>query len=388
VSLDGITYLCTDNFGNRIEELPFTNVTFSVALGTSGPFSAQLDVSDARVQSTSWVAATAPNLSQWWVDINGALVYGGRIQRRSFQSPSTVQIQGLDQWSYFAQRLQAEDYSATWNTQAKAAGSASIAWRIINDALNSSVFSMPILLGSPPSIPSTFWITMALPISQRTTVEQIVQELATLGWQVGFDFGVDWAYVAGIPTAQITLSYPRRGRVAGSTGLMMDLSQATAINWDEDGTQQATEVTETSTGMGGVALTDTWEPAMTTDGYPLLESAASHSVVSSTTLSNAILVAFAQDDLALAAYPVVTPKITMPMKAEPQIGEWIAGDEVRLLAAKQGGNVAPPVPRFPNGLDTYMRIIRADVTIPEQGVPTTAYTFNMPYSSTPQRPPQ
>lgn len=378
-----VTYLFTDNSGNRIEELPLTAVSFGLALNASGQFTGTLNVEDPRVRLLNWQAATAPNLAQVWVDIGGALVYGGRVTKRTYtQGSGTVQVQAMDHWSYLAQRLQAKDYSTTWATTAT--GAAQICRQIITDALNVAG-SLPITVSTPQPVGSGFGITLSAPASQRMTIDSITQQLSALGWQVGFDFAVDVAYVAGVPTATITLSYPRRGRVAGSTGLLIDVSRATAFSYDEDGSQQADQVTETATGTGGVSASGTWQAALSVDGYPLLERVGIHSSFSTAATPTQVMNAYVANDLALSAYPLVTPQVTLPMFADPAIGDFIMGDDARVVVPV--GTGVPTDPRFPGGMDFYWRIVKADCTIPTEGIPTMVLTLNIPPSTTPQRPP-
>ena len=412
-----VTYLFTDNYGNRLEELPLRNTRFTLTLNGSGAFSGELDVNDPGTQAKSWIGATAPNKSQVWVDIDGTLVYGGRVVHRTYSaSQGTVSITAQDHVSYLGQRLQAGDYATTWATSAT--GAAQIAHQVILDALDTSG-SLALAVSTPAATPAAYAITLTSPRSQRMSVDMLVGMISTLGYNVGFDYACDVAWVSGVPTATFTLSYPRRGRVAGTTGLILDLSQALDWSYDEDGTQQANQVAQTATGTGGVSTVGTFEPSMSVDGYPLLEKLAMHTMFSPSATPASVLNAFAQDDLALWSYPVSVIQATVPMFGEPAIGEWITGDDVRVLSPKvsgpqtvtQGGkfdssaqfdtslpfNVAgvnsqsgmPATdPRFPNGLDHYLRITRADCSIPTEGVPTVAFTLGIPPSTSPQRPPQ
>lgn len=374
-----VTYLLTDNAGNRLEELPLTNVSFSLAVNQAGQFTGTLNVDDPRVQQLAWQEATAPNLTQLWVDINGTLVYGGRVVKQSYdRTAGTVTVSAADHLSYLQQRLQAGDYTTQWVSTPT--GSAQIGHQIVLDAL-AVQGSLSLGLNTPATVPAQYGITLSAPRQQRMTVDSLLSMMAGLGWQVGFDYACDVAYVAGVPTATVTLSYPRRGRVAGTTGLMLDVASALAFTYDLDGTQQADSVAQTATGTGGVSTVGTYEPALSVDGYPLLEKLAMHTSFSASSTPAPVLAAFAADDLALAAYPVATPQVTVPMFTEPVIGEWIAGDDVRLYLAPGDD------PRFPAGMDYYWRIVRADCKVPEEGVPTTAFTFNQPPTSTPQRPP-
>ena len=412
-----VTYLFTDNSGNRLEELPLRDVSFSLSLGAPGSFAGTLDVNDAGTRAKAWIGATAPNLAQVWVDIDGTLIYGGRVTRRTYRAKDgTVALVGQDHLSYLAQRLQAGDYASTWATVNT--GAAQIAHQVISDAL-ADANSLSLGLTTPAATPSLYGITLTSPRQQRASVDMLLNMISTLGFNVGFDYAIDVAYVAGVPTATVTLSYPRRGRVAGSTGLLMDLSQALDWSYDEDGSQQANQVAQTATGTGGVSTVGTYEPAMSVDGYPLLEKLAMHTNFSPSATPQSVLNAFASDDLALWSYPVTVLQPEFPMFSEPSIGEWIVGDDVRVISpllsgpqqiTYQGGfdaaqqfDTAQPFnqasvtgqsgtaatdPRFPAGLDFYFRITRADCTIPGEGIPSTKFTLGIPPATSPQRPPR
>lgn len=411
---NAITYLFTDLSGNRIEELPLDSASFSLKMNGAGSFAGTLKVEDPRVQATNWINATAPNLTCVWVDISGTLVFGGLVNRRNYtRKAGSVQITANDHAWYLQRRLQAADYSTTWATTAT--GAATIARQVIADALAVNQ-SLSFSLSTPAVTPSQYGITLAAPISQRMTVDAIVNQLSNLGWLVGFDYAVDVAYVAGVPTATLTLSYPRRGRIAGSTGLQMDVTAAIDFTYEEQGDNQATKVTETASGVGGIATSGSWDPANTTNGYPLLERIGSHISFSPSATPQTVTDAWIANDLALTAYPAAVPKVTMPMFAEPAIGEWIVGDDLRLIVPSATGeyvtsgtypgsstfpgssttpgtvvkpaNGSPADPRFPSGMDFYWRIVQADCVIPSEGIPTVVYTFNAPPSSTPQQPPQ
>lgn len=409
-----ITYLFTDNSGNRIAELPLTGVNWSYALNAAGTFTGTLSVEDPRVQAVSWIAATAPNLAQLWVDVNGALVWGGRVTTRNYDlKTGKVTVTGADHFSYLQQRLQAKDYSTQWSTTQT--GAAQIAHTVVADAL-AVANSLSFNLSTPAATPTILGIYLSAPRQQRMSVDQLLTMMAELGFNVGFDFAVDSQYVAGVPTATLTLSYPRRGRIAGSTGLLLNVDQCLAFTYSEDGTQQANQVAQVSA-TGGLADVGNYPPSMTVDGYPLLEQRAIHTMFSAGNTPATVLKQFAQDDLALWAYPVTTPQITMPMFSEPALGEWIVGDDIRVLippSAAVSANVTqpfdnslpfdnqlafnPPIltsnqgrpanPRFPNGMDFYWRITKASCTPGDQGIGTTQFTFNMPPSTSPQRPPQ
>lgn len=378
------TYLFTDLYGNLIARLPLTGVTFTLALNQAGSFSGTLSVEDPMMVQTNWVEATQVNKSCVWVDVDGVLVWGGIVQGQSYtMAGQKVAISATDFWGYMNQRLQGADYATEWATP-PGAGGMEIAYTITHTALQAAN-SIPISVAKQGATPSTYQITFAAPLSTQQTVGSLVGQLQQLGWLVGFDLACDVAYVQGIPTATLTYSYPRRGRVAGTTGLMLTTENATAFSYDVKGTAQADAVVEMATAAGAVSQEYIWEPAMATDEYPLLEMLGMHTLFTATAESTAVLDAWGANDLMIGSYPIVTPQLTHGTFDHPKLGQWIVGDDVRVVVPKMSG--IPANPRFPNGLDFYFRITQAQVTVSDDGLPLTQFTLAMPPSSTPQRPP-
>ena len=391
-----IQYWFTDLYGNLSAILPLTGVTWSNVLNGAGQFSGTLSVEDPAVKNLNWIEATAPNKTCVWVGIDGpTFVWGGLVQQRTYDEVSqTVQIQASEFWQYLNQRLQAKDYGATWATGSGAAGM-TMAETIISDALNAAN-SVPISVATEGTVPSQYDFVASFPLSQQQAIGSLVQQLQTMGYLVGFDYATDVEQVGGTLTATITLSYPRRGRVAGTTGLTLS-PPFTALTYAEDGTNQANQIEEMAASGGGVGSTVTWVPSMATDGYPLLEAVESHMVFSpltyytgsEVTASQPVLDAWGADDLALYAYPKTQLTVTVPLFGKAlAIGDFIVGDDIRVIIPKQAGDLPPTCPRFPTGMDMYWRITQADVTVADEGLSTMQLTMQLPPSSTPQRPPQ
>lgn len=391
-----ISYFCTDLYGNLIAVLPFTGVTWSTVLNGAGQFTATLPVEDPKVANLNWVEATAPNKACLWVGIDGpTMVFGGIIQQRTYdQTAQTITVTANEFWGYLNQRLQAFDYGTTW-AAAPGAAAMTMAETIISDALNAAN-SIPISVATEGSVPSEYYIVGSFPLSQQQPVASLVQQLQEMGYLVGFDFATDVAQIGNLFAATITLSYPRRGRVAGTTGLAVT-APFVGLTYNEDGTQQANQIEEMATATGGVGATVAWTPAMTTDGYPLLEAVESHMVFSAQTFdissevsaSQPVLEAWGDDDLALYAYPASVLTVTVPLFGTGlSIGDFELGDDIRVIIPKQAGGGPGTCPRFPNGMDMYWRITQVEVEIPDEGLPTMALTMQLPPASTPERPPQ
>jgi hypothetical protein len=390
--LDGhnITYRFTDLVTFKtLAELPLKGVTFSQVLCGAGPFGGTLPVEDPSVINSNWINATVPWKTAVWIDIDDGsfIAYGGVITGRKYtMSKQSVALTGSSFWTYFAQRLQAKDYSTNWAV-APGGSAGDIAGLVLADAL-ASPHSVPITI-VPPAIeaPTANWITMVSAISQQQSVSSLVTQLQQLGYEVGIDFADDPVYVAGVPVPVITLDYPRRGRPAGTTEFVIDVSNAIDFDYDEDGTQQSNGVVEMIGASGGTSTESIWDGAFS-DGWPLLEQVISHAAYSSSTTPAALLQALALADLSVHAYPFTVPEVTMPLFGSyPQFGQYKVGDDMLLYVPKLAGSLPPVCPRFPNGLAYYFRSVRHDVTIADQGLSTVKITMNIPPNTVPQTPP-
>jgi hypothetical protein len=228
------------------------------------------------------------------------------------------------------------------------------------------------------------WSIASYPLSQRQTVSSIITTLSSAGYGVAFDFGIDvqWSgYAGSTPLMQLTIDWPVRQRLVSATGLVIDMSQDTDYEWDEDATQMLNNIFATASGAGASAGLTGGGPAVgtptqaqdatpRTDGYPLMEGTQSYAQVN----TQAELNACALGDIGQLEWPVTTPAITLPMFSpfgiQPTIGQFKMGDEIRVIM--------PSDDRFPAAFDTTMRIVAADYTIPTEGEPTMKITLNMP----------
>jgi hypothetical protein len=407
-------------------ELPFTNVSFSLAFNQAGPFSATLSVEDRQVQQSNWIHSTNPGKTFFWVQVDGQLVYGGRILHRTYNmAAQTVTITGTDFYGYWSQRLQAVDYSAhvqhyvgassrTYAWAAKTAAIAAagapapmIAWQLLRDAAavtgslpNLSVpahgqgpgaKSDPDYWISNPDGYATNYVTFSAPISQQQTVDSLIQQFIGMGYLIGVDVVTPVSRdTDGNPQAQCWVCWPRWGETAaqqagaGQSLRILDLSTVIDLEWSEDATSQATAIVEL-TGGGGVSAgtkqVDT--VAIGTHHYPLTELAVSHTSTSPSALSSAVLATLVKGDRDLYAYPQIAPTVTLPVFAHGTgwaLTELPMGMDVGVFNPyeRQGlsGLSSLPFPTW-NALAT-MRLVRADVSISDQGVSTMQLTLNVP----------
>lgn len=385
-----IKYKFTDllNGFQTIAELPLKEVSGSKPLNAPGPWSGTLNVEDSKVRESAWLEATAVNRTAMWIDIDGTLIYGGRVQDRRHQlSAGIAELSGDDMTGYFSQRLQAADYKEfvgggySWATTG--APALTIMQQVLVDAMQSA-YSIPIkIAASGETASKDHWITLSAPREQHQTIASILSQINNLGYLIGIDHALDVSYVDGVPEATCTLHYPRRGR---ETPWVIDLTSALDLVYDEDGSQQADKVVEIAGATTIRSSQSVWQPAREA-GYPLYEAAVSHTSLAPSGDTEGVLKAYVAGYLMAYAFPLTTPVLTLPMFGSPSILDLEVGDNIQLYVPKGAGAQPPNNPRFPEGLSEIFRIVRIDFKIPDQGVPTMELTLNLPPATTPVEPP-
>src|ERR1035441_6556644 len=322
------------DFSQLRAELPLGGLTFSKPLNTAGSWAGTLDIEDPEIRKTEWQYATAVNRSAMWVDIDGVLVYGGYTTADPYQmSTGNVKLSGVDFSGYTSQRIQAKNYGAYTDPEGNhwsaspGVSALRLGYYVLKDALEKA-YSIPIQVATSGAIPEhTYWLTFSAPESQQQSIASILSQLQELGYLIGIDYACDEAYVGGVPTATITLSYPRRGKTTNPW--IIDLSSALDLEYGGDGSQQADHIVE----MAGATITRSsagvYLPTREA-GYPLFETSISHTALAPTEDSAAVLEAYVGGALAMLAYPLTAPVVTLPMFGKPSILELTVGDNVIL----------------------------------------------------------
>jgi len=394
--------------------MPINKATYTKKLNGAGSFQGTIYLEDPRLQGLAPIAMCHPGRTALFIDVGGTLDWGGVIWTRNYQRTTrTLTLGGSEMWSYIYSRIQAKDYSTSWIGPTDPM---QIAKTVVQDALavaNSSLSSLAASVQG--STPTAEWVSMAFPYIQLQTVGMIVQMMQQMGYSIGYDFAVDVSYDQDFnPLTQLTLSNPRRGRSAGTTGLMVDVSQCVDWTYPEDASRTGNKLYETSTAAASMLDIEVAAQPLQ-DGYPLLEQLVEHPNINSVPTGNLqeVLHAVARGDLAVMAYPAVTPTVTVAIanSSSLQLGDFIIGDDIRFYVPKVAslsGTAStdlfdsalpfdsPSVafdgvqaslaglnydPRFPNGLDTYFRIIQQDTTVNDAGLSTFKLTLNVPPSA-------
>ncbi len=343
-----------------ISELPLASESFTVAMNGAGPMSGQLHPDDPRVAKLPWEQATQINRTALYAELNDVPIWGGIITtRRRNKKTGIVTLGGSEFWYYLSKRLLANVYSYVTTDPLV------IAQALVNDAQAVSGGNIGIVVGTQTS---TATISQDYPAGQTLTVAQAIQTLSQMGPTVGFDYAIDITKDgSGNHIKTLNWAYPRRGRASSANLVTIDGATATDYDWDEDGTGQAGKVREVGSGSGGTQLTSTAQDAsVITNGWPLLEEAISRTMVT----SQSVLAGVAVDDNTLKKNPILVPAITIPIGGDPPIGQFIVGDNARLIL--------PADALLPSGFDGTKRLIKYQIMPAAAGESTMKLYFNDP----------
>jgi hypothetical protein len=353
-----------------LDALPYKGTTFGQSINAPGPWAGVLPITDPRVQKFDFLDASRTGRTLLCVDLNGTLVWGGIIWTRKYRkTQKLLQVGAAEIGSYFKQRLQAADYTTTFEA---GENPLLIVKTIVEDALAVGNIAGGITLsiheqGEAPKIAESY------PSTSLQTLENIVNTLSQMGYGAGFDYSFDVAYEPGTTTPEVILNlwFPRQGRVAEETGIV--LLDKDCVDWEypEDSTPQATSITET--GSGGPNI----EPAnlsTTIPGYPLLERTMSRTQI----LSEEVLEEIAIGDLGLYCYPVVTPWIELALPGPLNPGEFTLGDNLLWRVDPVAGGGENTNPRFPDGMSFEWRLAGYTVVPADQGVTTMHLELEIP----------
>lgn len=393
--------------GEPLDTIPYGSVQFGAPLNQPGSWSGQ--VSLAALSSAALAAAqqagTGPQFSYQratscsntalFVDFLGTLVWGGILWTSGYDSsdPSKLKKMGATEFgSYFQQRIQAADYSATW-----AAGQDPmlIAQQVIEDAqAKGTVMGGITLVLNPAGGEGGPEITPSYPGTALQTIDSIVSILSQMGYTAGFDYTFDCAYLPGTQTPAVTMNlwYPRKGRTAAQSQLVL-LSSDCTFTYPVDGTQQATSITETGSGIGSILPATA---SVVLPDYPLLERTFARSQIN----DDGTLAAITLGDLGLYCFPVVSPTFTVPVRwdsdtgtvppdAPLQFGTFDRGDDFLFRVDPIAGAGQNTDPYFPEGCEFEWRINSWQCNVADKGLSTIVLSAGIPPLQTipPPQPP-
>lgn len=347
-------WLAYDLMSNTaLEELPLSSPTFGGELCGAGEFNAKLSLFHPDpVISAALTAASIPERTIVFPERNGVLVGDGYIiwQRRRHDT-GPAELVGLS----FASILRRQRVVADLLYQG--VDQFTIAKGLIDHLQSQPGAGFGIVV---PAVTSGVLRDRQYYAYERKNLGDALSQLGDV--ENGFEWGIDAAWSGGVPVKTLHLSYPRRGRIAGSTGLIFELGK-NLIKYDilEDGSRSARTVDILGGGDGAAMQIATRTRTDLLDtGWPLTaEVVAAKDVTDPTTLNDHAAAAVA----ARAATPQFLTCEISPDDPDSGFGQWITGDDVKVRISDH---------QFPRtsagpGLEAYYRIITYTMTVDDNG---------------------
>ncbi len=360
------------NTNARLCELPGNNLTFDSRLNDSGSITLDLSLSDPDV-----AAVVAPILGYGgnpfaiYVDMNGVIVWGGIAWTGNYtRSTGVLEVGGKEFLSYFDQRLAVRDYSAL--TYPSGVDPALLIGRVFTDTQAAAGAGSSIGLGVVAAASSIPPIIPGYPTSQQTQVSSIMSDIVTA---VTPGYGTVDVYTEcqydtnGNPTRTAYVKSPRAGRAGSASGLIFDLTDVIDFTWPTDASQSGNNLTVVGSGTGSTTPTATAIADVPLGG--LGQAPRLDLVITTTATTQSLAASMAHGAAAQYGKPIRTPTVTVLASGAQPLGSWIMGDDAR-LTMPSGDE------RFPNGVDSYWRIVQASVTVPDSGPAVVTLTFNTP----------
>lgn len=377
-------YLTTNLLTNSvIAELPFTGVTWGQALNQAGNFSGHMMLSDARIQNVLGTFSssntftldyvTTPARTGLYVERDGVIVWGGVIWSRSYDSTSQTMTIGAREFESYLDRRRV-------NTTTVFAGGTDIftVVKTLVDSANAVTYGN---VGISTSNVGTSGVTLPndYPIFdyQRRNLLDVVTEFSRQGSPYGFDFNISCAYdnLYNL-TRSLNLYSPRKGVSASASASLPMLEFPTGIirySYPEDGatlTNQLYGMGRGSTDYMYIASSSV--TSSFSQGYPLLEDVASYTQIPDPTLTDKMTAAEAVTRslpvvVLTAAWVLTTDNVEYVINGTtfnastyvaPNFGEFNLGDTFRIRITDD---------RFPNTLDTTLRLSKFDVSVGDNG---------------------
>lgn len=357
-------YLVTDLVSGTIrDEIPFTNVTYSIENGAIGGFDGTCPINTSVINAVTGavipnrvtMANLKPANTGLWILRDGVPEWGGIIWSFAADLASrTVRFAGQDFLSWYAHQVLGDlDFTVAGG------GGAQDQFLIANTLIaDAQIFASDVGAGYPNTLldfsassgvnreRSYHWY-------EHQNVLQALTELAHV--QNGFDFALEFggSQAAGL-THRLRLSYPHRGTVKP---VVFDAAKnVSALSWNQDATGIANVWYATGAGEADAQLQSPTANPGAWSNYPYYVGKSSYSDVS----EQGTLDSHASQDLSTASQPAETISVqVLPDDIDATLGTFSTGDTVRVMA--HDGFV---------DLDQFMRVQTRSVTVDKNGAET------------------
>ena len=349
-------YLFADLLTNNIlAELPITGVSFTQQLNTAGTLTGHLLLSGVNAAGLNVANGTIPGRTAIYVNRNGALVWGGVLWNREYNSTTqTLTFQAREFLSLFERRriTTTADYTNIDQLQ--------LAQTIMSNAQGVTGGNIGMLYNQDSGSTNTSGVLVS-----RTyygyEYKQVLAAVQDLAKQTsGFDFEISTYYDGdGNPAKSFNTYYPKSGRTYTTTSTTAPVFQLPGniveYNYPEDATIAANTIYALGAGSNeGKLIATATDATKVSAGWPLLEDQANYSDITDATL----LAGLASGQISAVSYPPTTLRVVAPPSQSPEFGTYEIGDEVRVIINDN---------RFPTTLDAIYRLVALSVTPGEDG---------------------
>ena len=349
-------YLFADLLTNSIlAELPITDVSFTQQLNTAGTFTGHLLLSGVNAAGLNVANGTIPGRTAIYVDRNDALVWGGVLWNREYNSTTqTLTFQAREFLSLFERRRIITTAAYTNIDQLQ------LAQTIMSNAQGVTGGNIGMLYNQDSGSTSTSGVLVS-----RTyygyEYKQVLAAVQDLAKQTsGFDFEISTYYDGdGNPAKSFNTYYPKSGKTYSTTSTTAPVFQLPGniveYEYPEDATIAANTIYALGAGSNeGKLIATATDATKVSAGWPLLEDQANYSDLTDATL----LAGLAGGQISAVSYPPTTLRVVAPPSQSPTFGTYEIGDEVRVIINDN---------RFPTTLDAIYRLVALSVTPGEDG---------------------
>ena len=361
--------------GTRITELALSGLTYSQQLNGAGSAGGTLFLPTLGDPQAAGNVATRAQISvlndavdearrQLLIERDGVPVWAGVVWASPYDDATqTRKVMAGELWSYYRHRV--IDALQTFS----AVDQFTIVSTLLTDAHSRGGGDIGVTV---PVTTSGRTRDRTYEAFEYKNLGEAIEELSAV--IDGFDFAIDLAYNgSGDLVKTLNMEYPRRGRNVYATGHVFELGRnIVEFVWPSDGTRTANKIFAVGAGEGRAAIvavvSDTSQLTAVASGgagYPLLEQVIRYKDIS--VVAN--LMGHAQQWLTQVSRPVTLPELTVRADLDPVFGSYVCGDSARV--------VIPPnmTPRFPDGLDTFRRIVAFGVSVTDEGAETIKLTL-------------
>lgn len=348
--------------GNVLAELPLSGVRYSKRLNDSGQLGGSFAVESLsnplrRVKDPYDLTMPARRVITAWRDDRP--MWEGIIWTRRYSSASGVVELGCgDYWSYFDHRfvlkilqdLSSQSEVASQVTSYTGQDQNAIARALVAQAQAHAGGDLGLVLdGSTSGI----YRDRTYEGHQMTTVGDALRKLAGVIDGPDMLFDVAGPDAQGRPIRRFRIGEPYLGQ-QGSAHVWEYGANVLEYTWPSDATRYASRAFASGDGAAeGTPIAVAEDNSRYGLGFPLMEAEQGYSgVTDASTLAE-----HAEADQLAARLPVVLPTLTVRGDADPVVGAWDVGDDAQVQIVDDF---------LPNGVDTVMRIVAAEITPGEE----------------------